>query len=158
MPGLGLPRGTRLAAALLGFCLSVACAASDEGRTPREIATGVDVCGYCHMAVDDVERAAQWVPESGRVITFDEPGCLIAWLQRNPGVKGRAYVADGDSGEFVAAEGATYLAGATRTGMGFDIIAFAEQGRAAERLGTGEGEILGWSELNERGVRDAHAH
>jgi copper chaperone NosL len=136
------------------------CGGDAVAGQPRDIAVGVDACGYCHMSVDDVERAAQWVPASGPAITFDEPGCLVAWLQRNPGATGRAYVADGAGGGWVAAEEGAYLVGRVRTGMGFDVVAYAAGADAVERLGEegGEaGEVLSWAELLERGVVDAHA-
>lgn len=136
------------------------CGGDAVAGQPRDIVLGVDVCEYCHMSVDDVERAAQWVPASGPPVTFDEPGCMVAWLQRNPGVEGQAFVADGAGGGWVPAEDGAYLVGRVRTGMGFDVVAYAMDADAAEMAG-GEGgaagEVLSWTELLERGVVDAHA-
>lgn len=139
------------------------CGGDAVAGEPREIRVGVDACEYCHMSVDDVERSAQWVPASGPALMFDEPGCLVAWLQRNPAAEGRAFVADGAGSGWVPAEQGAYLVGRVRTGMGFDVVAYAATTDAAARLGDAAegdgagGEVLSWSELLERGVVDAHA-
>ena len=153
-------RGARLRVAAVAGALLLAvagCGGDAVAGQPREIAVGVDACGYCHMSVDDVERAAQWVPATGPAVTFDEPGCLVAWLQRNPGAAGRAWVADGAGGGWVPAEEGAYLVGRVRTGMGFDVVAYAAGADAAEQLDGEAGEVLSWTELLERGVVDAHA-
>lgn len=139
--------------AVVATAVAAACAGTAAERVPRDLAWEVDVCEYCHMSVDDPLRAAQWIPQEGPILTFDEPGCLIAWLQRNPGAVGRAYVADGQSGEWVSARDAVYVVGGVRTGMGFDVVSYAREGGAKET-----GELLHWDELMARGVRDAHAH
>lgn len=125
-------------------------------RGPRPLTLGVDACDYCHMAVDDPARAAQWVPASGPPVVFDEPGCLLAWLRRHPGAEGRAYVAVEPGGAWVPADSVRYLVGVVRTGMGFDVVALAPAGGAADRLAGGE--LLSWRELQRKGVADAHAH
>ena len=152
--------GLRAIVALAPLLVAAGCGGDAVSGQPRDIAVGVDACEYCHMSVDDLERAAQWVPASGPAVTFDEPGCLIAWLQRNPGAEGRAFVADGAGGGWVPAEAGAYLVGRVRTGMGFDVVAYAADADAAALLGEqggGAGEVLSWTELLERGVVDAHA-
>lgn len=142
-----------------GFALLVllACgAAGDAG--PRALVPGVDVCEYCHMAVDDQAVAAQWVPAVGPAHLFDEPGCLIAWLQANPDAVGQAFVGGEANGEWVAAEEAVFTVGAVRTAMGFDIRAHPSAAEAMRLLEEGRGERLTWVELIERGVDDAHEH
>jgi copper chaperone NosL len=148
----------RLLLGALPLLALAGCSAGEAARAPREISLGADACEYCHMSVDDPRRAAQWVPTTGRALTFDEPGCLVAWMQRNPGVGGRAYVGDEDGSGWVPAEEGVYLVGRVRTGMGFDVVAHAAGADAVERLGEGVGEVLTWTELLERGVVDAHAH
>lgn len=137
---------------ILVASLLMACTAGVE-QGPREVTLGVDACEYCHMTVDDPLRAAQWVSGDGRILTFDEPGCLVAWLQRHPDAEGRAFVADAETGEWLSAQDAVYHLGATRTGMGFDIVSYAD----GADLPT-SGELLRWDELLTRGVRDAHAY
>lgn len=153
--------GLRALAGVVPLLLAAAgCGGDAVAGQPRDIVPGVDACEYCHMTVDDLERAGQWVPASGPAVTFDEPGCLVAWLQRNPGAEGRAFVADGAGGGWVPAEEGAYLVGRVRTGMGFDVVAYAARADAAALLrdaGGVAGEVLSWTELLERGVVDAHA-
>ncbi|HEX6927288.1 MAG TPA: nitrous oxide reductase accessory protein NosL [Longimicrobiaceae bacterium] len=137
---------------MLAF-LTMGCTGAGAERGPRELALGIDACEYCHMTVDDPLRAAQWIPREGRILTFDEPGCLVAWLQRNPDAEGRAFVADAETGEWLPAHDAVFHVGVTRTGMGFDVVSYADG--ADPPAG---GELLRWDELLTRGVRDAHTH
>lgn len=143
---------------LLAMAMLLAGCGGAGDRGPRAVTLGVDACDYCHMAVGDERLAAQWVPASGPIAVFDEPGCLLAWLERNPGAEGRAYVAVAPGGEWVPADSAVYLAGAVRTGMGFDVIALASPAAAAGRAVDGEGEMMTWAELERKGVGDAHRH
>lgn len=138
---------------MLALLSVVGCAAAGT-PSPREIRAGEDSCEYCHMSVDDPSRAAQWVAGGGGVRMFDEPGCLVAWLQRSPGVDGRAFFADASDGGWVAAEAAVFVRGAARTGMGFNILAYRDPAMARDA----GGEILSWQQLLEEGVQDAHAH
>ena len=149
----------KLALILIATGIGVAsgCARDGLARAPRDIVADVDACEFCHMAVDDATRAAQWVPVSGAALVFDEPGCLVAWLRRHPDATGTGWVADGETGEWIEAEAATYLAGSVRTGMGFDVVAYESRAAAAARL-VDEGELIDWPELTRRGVSDAHAH
>lgn len=158
MPSIALtPRrmlALRLAGLLVIAALLLACGSTASPR-PRDVTLGVDACDYCHMTVDDVSRAAQWVPVSGRALLFDEPGCLLAWLARNPSAEGEAFVALEPDGAWITADSAVFLGGALRTGMGFDVVAMdpAAAGERAEG-----GELLTWTELRRKGVGDAHAH
>ena len=133
------------------------CAGEGLAGAPRDIVADVDACEFCHMVVDDATRAAQWVPDSGAAVVFDEPGCLVAWLQRHPEGAGTAWMADAGTGQWIPAEAATYLVGSVRTGMGFDVVAYASPAAAETRLDEG-GELIDWPELTRRGVSDAHAH
>ena len=70
---------------------AVSCGNSTDSHGPRAIVAAVDVCEYCHMTPDDHSLAAQWVDLNGKTYVFDEPGCLIAWLDSNTDTKGTAY-------------------------------------------------------------------
>lgn len=137
---------------LAGLALS-ACAAAAEVPAPREIRPGEDVCANCHMAVDDGARAAQWVERDGRVRTFDEPGCLVAWLERNPAATGAPFVGDAAGGGWVAAAEAWFVHGGARTEMGFDVVAYRDEAVA----GAAGGVVMSWEDLRAEGVEHAHA-
>jgi copper chaperone NosL len=54
----------------------LACAAP----APRPIVYGTDQCAHCHMTVADPRYAAELVTSTGKVIVFDDIGCLGAYL------------------------------------------------------------------------------
>lgn len=145
--------GSVLAAALLA-----ACSGAQAAPAARDVRVGVDACEYCHMAVDDARRAAQWVPEEGPPRMFDEPGCLLAWLGRHPGTRGAAFLADEKGGGWVRAAEAFLVRGGARTGMGFDLVAFRDEAAARARAAETGGRLARWEELFREGVMDVHAH
>ena len=145
----------RTLAILLIFLVS-GCAAA-AAPAPREIRADEDVCAYCHMGVDDPARAAEWVEPSGRVHTFDEPGCLLAWMERNPDAAGAPFVADEAGSGWIAAPDALYVRGGAETGMGFGIVAYRDPAEARAAAAERGGEVRSWNALLEEGVADAHA-
>ncbi|MDZ4673744.1 MAG: nitrous oxide reductase accessory protein NosL [Gemmatimonadota bacterium] len=60
--------------------LLVAC--STPG--PREVVVGTDLCEHCHMTVVDPRFVSQLVTTTGKVLIFDDAGCLATAL--NDGV------------------------------------------------------------------------
>lgn len=144
--------------AVLALLAMPGCAAGGGAPTPREIVQGVDVCEYCHMTVDDPGRAAQWLEPGGRVLLFDEPGCLVAWLASRPGVEGEAYVGDAGETGWIPAHEAAFIVGGPATSMGFDIVAYRSRD-AAERVAAEiGGKVLDWQGLLDEGVSNGHRH
>lgn len=39
-----------------------------------------EACGYCRMHIGEPSAAAQLQREDGTVVNFDDPGCLMSWL------------------------------------------------------------------------------
>lgn len=52
--------------------LLAACAAPG----PRLVSIGAELCDHCHMTVADERFVAQLVSTTGKVLVFDDPGCL----------------------------------------------------------------------------------
>lgn len=50
---------------------------------PVEVAWDRDVCAECRMHVGDPRFAAQLHASDGDVHVFDDPGCLVRFLERN---------------------------------------------------------------------------
>lgn len=69
-----MPRAAVLAA-LLG--LTGACAV----QGPRPVVLGADACSHCHMTVSDPRYVAQLVTTTGKVLIYDDAGCLAAALR-----------------------------------------------------------------------------
>jgi len=143
---------------VVALALGVACAGETGPPAPREIVFGVDVCEYCHMSVDDLELAAQWVEPGGRARPFDEPGCLVAWLQAEPSRPGAGFVADADGTGWVPVEEASFVRGGPATSMGFDIRAYRSREAAERAAAETGGTVMDWETLRREGVRDAHTH
>jgi hypothetical protein len=57
----------------------------------QELPTGVapiawdkEACAHCRMHVGEQAFASQLQLKDGRVLSFDDPGCLFSWLELNP--------------------------------------------------------------------------
>ncbi len=72
MTGALACRAAALAALLVGGCASPA---------PRPIAWGEERCRHCHMTIADPRFAAELVTSKGLVYTFDDVGCLAAFVR-----------------------------------------------------------------------------
>jgi copper chaperone NosL len=59
----------------LGFVLVAAACGTSR---PRPLAYGTEVCAHCHMTLADARFSAELLTEAGKVIPFDDVGCLAA--------------------------------------------------------------------------------
>jgi copper chaperone NosL len=135
-------------AAVVAAALAAACARPG----PRPIAFGEENCRHCHMAVADPRFAAELVTVKGRVYTFDDVGCLAAFVREGtvPAAQIHSlWVYDYQQPDsLLDARRAVYLSVDTlRTPMSSHLAAL-RPGAAADsmriRLG---GELLAWDEL-----------
>ncbi len=58
-----------------GLLLFAACGAPG----PRPLALGVDACSHCHMTLADPRFAGELVTTAGKVLPFDDVGCLASY-------------------------------------------------------------------------------
>lgn len=65
---------TRLAVLAL---LAAGCAAP----ATRPLAIGSDACSHCHMQLADLRYGAELVTRTGKVLPFDDAGCLATFVQ-----------------------------------------------------------------------------
>lgn len=72
---------------LAGVATVLACAAP----APRPIVYGTDQCAHCHMTVADPRYAAELVTRTGKVLVFDDIGCLAAYLATGAVAPGAAH-------------------------------------------------------------------
>ena len=145
-------------AAAIAVTLAAACGGTSAPPAPRDVVLGVDVCEYCHMSVDEPDFAAQWVAADGRKLVFDEPGCLLAWLDDHAGAKGTAFVADAEGTGWLPATEASFVHGGVSTAMGFDIRAFRSRDAAEKVAAETGGAVRDWATLISKGVGNAHTH
>ena len=78
-------RPARVLGPLLLFALGVAACTPAEG--PQPIVYDREPCAHCRMLISEPRFAAQLQTETGEILNFDDPGCLLASLaKRSPPV------------------------------------------------------------------------
>lgn len=60
--------------------LTVLLLASCAAPGPREVLVGTDLCEHCHMTVADPRFVSQLVTTTGKVLVYDDAGCLATAL------------------------------------------------------------------------------
>lgn len=135
-------------ALLLGTLTAAAC--STPG--PRPFAFGAEQCTHCHMTLADPRFAAQLVTTTGKVLPFDDVGCLATFLATGgveTGLVHSLWVSDflrPDS--LIAVAQAIFLrSDSLRTPMDYLIVALrpgTEAERLHQQLG---GALLRWDDV-----------
>jgi copper chaperone NosL len=115
------------ALALLGAC--------SEGDTAVEPVWGKQACAHCAMVLSDRRFGAQFVAEQGDRFFFDDPGCMVLFLEDRGVPHPRAWVRDAESGRWLDAQAARYAAGAPSP-MDFGFEAHASDGVAWDAMRT----------------------
>lgn len=131
--------------------LAVALALGCGGGSPEPVAIAIDedACSQCRMAVSQRRFAAQLVTRQGRIETFDDLGCLAAWIREQGRPEGAgAFVADYRSEAWLAAEAASYVVSPVLpTPMGYGLAAFADAAAAEVAAVELEGEAVAWPQV-----------
>lgn len=141
---------TRLPAALALVLVLAACGVPG----PRPVALGSELCGHCHMTVSDDRFIAQLVTATGKVLVYDDPGCLATALRDGVVAGDRVrsiWVTDyRDTPTLIDAEEAWFVrsdAVHTPMGSGLAAVRSAEQARdLAVELG---GTVLRWDAVQD---------
>jgi nitrous oxide reductase accessory protein NosL len=99
----------------------VACTQSADG--PAKVMWDRDACKACSMVISDRHFAAQVKPPTGPTQKFDDVGCALKWLDRQPFANDpsvKVWVARHSDGAWIDARAARYVAGKTSP-MGFNV-------------------------------------
>lgn len=72
-----VPKTAELPAMLLAALFSCG------GDGPQAIKLNVDGCNFCRMTISDGKFGAEIATKKGRVYTFDDLSCMLAYLQEN---------------------------------------------------------------------------
>ena len=116
------------AAFIIIFLLLIGCHQSNEEQLPVYFVWDRVVCEECKMALSDHHYSAQVIDSTGKAYYFDDIGCAILWLKRQPWQdKVRTWVNDYKTTEWIEAEEANWIYGDPRTPMGYGFAATLSQ-------------------------------
>lgn len=123
-------------ALLRALVASGVLAACTTTKGPIEPVWGKQACANCAMVLSERRFGAQVLSSDGDRFFFDDPGCMVVFLEEHSLGSAQAWVHEDGAGRWVDARGARYASGAM-TPMDFGY----------EPKGTGE---LTWSEMRAR--------
>lgn len=110
------------------FLLLTGCHQSNEEQLPVDFVWDRVVCQECKMALSDHHYAAQVIDPNGKAYFFDDIGCAILWLKRQPWQdQARTWVNDYKTTEWIEAKKANWIYGDPRTPMGYGFAATLSQ-------------------------------
>jgi hypothetical protein len=120
----GLRWGRVLGGVLVLAVIAVVVSVLARGRAlpdrPQPVAWNQQACAHCRMAVGEPAHAAQLVTTGGDVLFFDDPGCLLRYLdERAPHVH-RIWFHHGADDRWLTDDEVGFLPGAS-TPMGFGL-------------------------------------
>jgi hypothetical protein len=106
------------------FLLIIACKGGNEEQLPVDFVWDREACEECKMALSDPHYSAQVIDPNGKPYYFDDIGCAILWLQRQPWKdKSRSWVNDVKTTEWIEAQKANWISGDSQTPMGYGFAA-----------------------------------
>jgi copper chaperone NosL len=109
--------------------LIIACA---PALGPQPIAYDREACAHCHMLISDPSFAAQIIDADGRALSFDDPGCLVAWLAGHT-PPARIYFHHHTEDRWLTSSETEFVGvGASPMGYGLAVVSLAER-HAAQR-------------------------
>ncbi|GED31717.1 nitrous oxide reductase accessory protein NosL [Brevibacillus centrosporus] len=125
---------TTIMGAVVGISLFVIGCGKQEAQ-PVEIAEGVDKCDICHMHVANDQHATELVLKDGKVLKFDDIGCMHEWTEKNGTEQvDTQFVRDYYTAEWLKEEQAAFAYDKTyKTPMGYGILSFQDKA-AAEKF------------------------
>jgi hypothetical protein len=106
------------------FLFVITCKGGNEEQLPVDFVWDREVCEECKMALSDPHYSAQVIDPNGKAYFFDDIGCAILWLQRQPWKdKARTWVNDVKTTEWIEAQKANWISGEPQTPMGYGFAA-----------------------------------
>jgi copper chaperone NosL len=117
---------------------------------PVSIQEDVDKCSTCNMQVADDQHATEIILKDGKVVKFDDIGCLNQWEKKNGTEQvGAEYVRDYNTKEWVPLKEASFVYDKTfKTPMGYGIDSFKDKESAQKFLNEqGKGKLMNANDL-----------
>lgn len=130
----------------------LATAAACSSPKPRPFAFGAEACTHCHMTLADPRFAAELVLRTGKVLPFDDVGCLATFLGTGGVAAGAVHslwFSDYlDPGALLPAAEVVFLrSDSLRTPMDYRVVAL-RPGPAADSLRQRlAGTLVAWEEV-----------
>lgn len=87
---------------------------------PAPIVWDKEACAHCRMHVGEPSMAAQAQLTDGRVLNFDDPGCLLSWLEQHREPLRAVYVHHHREDRWLPREQAGFVP-VSSSPMGFDL-------------------------------------
>jgi hypothetical protein len=110
------------------FLLIIACKGGNEEQLPVDFVWDREACEECKMALSDPHYSAQVIDPNGKPYYFDDIGCAILWLERQPWKENaRTWVNDVDTTQWIEAKRAKWKSGDPQTPMGYGFAATLSQ-------------------------------
>jgi len=139
---------TSRACALAGLAVALACATP----APRAVVYGTDQCAHCHMTIADPRYAAELVTRTGKVIVFDDIGCLAAFLATGAVAAGAVHSTwahdYASPGEWVRTGDLSYVRSESfHTPMGSGLVALTRAQGADSLRAAVNGDRLDWAQV-----------
>ncbi|MFC0296789.1 nitrous oxide reductase accessory protein NosL [Geobacillus jurassicus] len=108
-----------------------------------------DKCDFCHMAVGNNQFATELVLKNGKVLKFDDIGCMYQWMKEHKNETVEAmFVRDYETNDWLEADQATYVYDQTiRTPMAYNVISFKDEDKAKKFVEQHGGAVLTYNEL-----------
>jgi len=139
--------GCRVVAAIWLLLVLSGCKGGNPEQLPVDFVWDQVACETCRMALSDRRYSAQVIDHRGRPYYFDDIGCAILWLEKQPWKeRARTWVNDAQSGEWIDAREANWIYGDPKTPMGY--------GFAATRSPVDD--RLAWEEVRQRMIMGKH--
>ncbi|MCP4373410.1 MAG: hypothetical protein GY797_35715 [Deltaproteobacteria bacterium] len=106
------------------ICFLCSCKGGNEEQLPVDFVWDRVACEECKMALSDHHYSVQVIDSHGKAFFFDDIGCAIIWLARQPKKEnGRVWVNDFQTGQWIDAETANWIYGDPKTPMGYGFAA-----------------------------------
>lgn len=123
---------------------------------PRPVVLGSESCAHCHMTVADDRFIAQLVTSTGKVLIYDDPGCLATALRDGVVDEDRirsVWVTDFlDPASLLDASEAWFVqSDAVHTPMASGLAALATRAQADSVAVSVQGAVLRWDAVRRDG-------
>lgn len=129
-------------AAIIALALIVSgCATKASG--PPDIAVDRTVCSHCGMLVSEPAYAAAFQPHDSEPRVFDDIGCLLDAMRREPVAPVHVWFQDADGGGWLTAGNAVFVASSRiRTPMSGGLLAYSSVAAAEKAAALHEGTVV----------------